>query len=259
MTPAERFTAAAPAILEAVDGGDPSAVLAAVRAALVGVQHYDLPLAWRHRPDPVFPSTVLVAAFHIELKSPNWFMSDWRRRSSLKAKWVAALWRMLCRLEGVASREGLVHLGLAPACTERMHIQVIRLAPNVRRFIRDQDNSAFVTKQMSDALNVVGLLKEDRREWYQSAPLLQDVSPIGTYSRDVRGRTVFVGEPVTVFVLRPAAMVRSVFAEGDRDVAVHKYVHAAPSEQVPADDGGTGRRGAGGGVRRRVGARTVDV
>ena len=254
MTAMQRFAAAAPDLLAAAVAHDPG-LLQRVRQALVGLQHYDLPVGWKHVPYPVFLSTCWIGVFAAELASPNWFMNDWRRRKQLKGKWLTQFRRMVCRVEGVASHEGLELLGRAPRCYDRMYVQTVRLVPSVRNFIRDDDNSAFVTKQMSDALKEVGLIKEDRREWYTASPLLQDVSPITVPGRDKKGRTVERGVPVVVVILWPVAST-SLLAGAPH---VDRLVHPPTSRQVPTDHRRTEERRAVPDVRRRVRARAVDV
>lgn len=222
MTGVETFHAIAPELLAAAAAGDdPSKLLALVRRALAGLQHYDLPVGWKDVQDPLFPTTAWVAAFHVKLQSPNYFMRDFRIRSSLRKQWNRELQNMLVKVEQVASFTGLKLLDRAPRCGDRMAIQVVRLVPSVREFLRDDDNAAFSCKQLGDALQDVGLIKEDRREWLTPAPLLQDVSPIG--------------RPVTLFILRPRTP--APLTRGVPDVHV-------PSPEMPRRGG----RAADGGV-----------
>src|SRR6185436_20573898 len=97
---------AAPALLEAAAASDPQ-LSHLVRAALRGLQHYDLPLGVKIVPDPLFPSCSWVAAFHEKLESPNFFMRDWRLRKALRSKWTKHLQVMVTRVERVSSWSGL--------------------------------------------------------------------------------------------------------------------------------------------------------
>ena len=85
---------------------------------------------------------------------------------------------MVARAEKVAARSSLIALGRVPACQVRMALQVVRLVPSVREFLRDDDNASFCTKGLADALTDVGLIRDDRREWLRTAPLIQDGSTI---------------------------------------------------------------------------------
>lgn len=181
------FEAAAPMLLAATQAADPRLGLL-IRQALRSLRHYDLPIGVK---DTSTVSPSWIAAFHYKLESPNVFMRDWRIRSHLRKKWNTHLWKMITRTEGVAAHEGLVELGRAPNCQVAMAIQVARLVPSSREFLRDSDNTAFCVKSLGDALKDVKLIREDRREWFTPAPIIQDVSPIGV--------------PVTVFILRPAS------------------------------------------------------
>ncbi len=200
MSGPERFRQWAPRLLEAAEHAD-SRLLEYARQALSGLEHYDLPIGWKHIPDPLFPSTCWVAAFLYKLESPNYFMRDWRLRKTLRARWGNQLRDVVTRIEGVASWKGLELLGRKPVCRDRMSIQVVRLVASVRQFLRDDDNSAFAAKGLNDALKDVGLICDDRSEWFTPAPLLQDVSPVE-------------GHPVTLIILRPrAAGERRIRAE----------------------------------------------
>lgn len=242
MTGVERFLSWAPQLLGAVETPD-SRLLEYARQALSGLAHYDLPIGWKHVPDPLFPSTVWVAAFLMKLESPNWFMRDFRIRSGLRKKWNVHLRTMVAKVERVASFSALELLARAPACHDRMAIQVIRFVPSVRQFLRDDDNSAFSTKQLSDALKDVGLVKEDRREWLKSAPLLQDVSPIA-------------GIPVTLFILRPAPLTPTLRSGVPH---VQEPVPSLPRRLRDPEDGGAEEGRTVPRPRRKAGPRAVDA
>lgn len=257
MTATERFHAYAPELLEAAQRNDP-ALLAIARRALTGTLPQELPLGWKHVPDPLFPATAWIGVVDVELKSPNWFMRDFRIRSGLRKKWNVALRRMVTRVERVASWEGCTQLGRVPKCHDRMRIQMVRFTPSVRNFLKDDENSAFCSKQACDALKDVGLIKDDRRELFTSAPLLQDVSPVTFDELDPKtGRLVPRAVHATLFILWPLALGDGLFS-GDPSHA-HRSTHAAPPRQVPPDDGRTEEGRTVPGVRRRAGARAVDV
>jgi hypothetical protein len=241
MTGVARFHEWAPRLVAAADQAD-SRLLEYARQALSGLEHYDLPIGWKHVPNPIFPVPSWVAAFQVKLESPNYFMRDFRIRSSLRKKWVSQLWQALTKVERVASRQGLLELGRAPRCQDRMAIQVIRFVPSVRMFLHDDDNTAFCTKQLSDALKEVGFIKEDRREWLKAAPLLQDVSPIA-------------GIPITLFVLRPAPTAPSL-RSGDSNV--HDATSALPRGRRQPQHGGAEEGRARPRLPRKAGPRAID-
>jgi hypothetical protein len=254
VTGVETFKALAPELLRAHVDGDPQ-LLALVRKALIGLQHYDLPLGVKIVPDPLFPSTCWVMAVAGELKPPNaWLKSPWQQ-SHLSKQWERRFRTAVTKTEGVASWEGLELLGRRPVCHDRMHIQVVRLVPSVRNFIRDDDNTSFATKQFSDALKRVGLIKEDRREWYTAAPLLQDVSPIAVPASDRKGRPTTAGVAVVLFILRPTTVAGLLPGVPDADRS--QYAPAHREETHVARRTEAGRTDAG--RRRRPRARAVDV
>lgn len=197
------FQSAVPNLLALSAAGD-VAVLEAARQALARVEQYELPLAVKVDTERMFPAPAWVFAMKGELKSPNWFMGDFRRRKQLRSWWGTRFREAVTRAENVASWSGLEELGRAPACSVPMRMQVVRLVPSVRHFIRDEGNANFSTKQFDDALQDVGLIREDRREWFTAAPVRQDVSPIKV-SAYVRGREVEVGLAVVLMMLWPAA------------------------------------------------------
>lgn len=224
MTGVETFRALAPDLLAAVEAERPPAeLLGLVRRALIGLEHYDLPQGVKVEVDPVWNTPAWVVVCQAELKTPNWFMNDWRRRKQLKQGWLVKLRDVIARIEGVASWAGLEAMGRAPRCDAKMALQLVRLSPSVKHFIRDEDNSAFCGKQLSDAMKEVGLVREDRREWLSASPLLQDVCPITVASFDKKGRPVQVGIDAVVFILRPA-LVSSRFS----GVSVHDHAETDP-------------------------------
>jgi hypothetical protein len=228
----ETFRFYAPHLLEWVTAGWPE-LGRRVLQSLHGLERWDLPIGWKDG------AGAWIAAFHIKLESPNFFMRDFRIRSAARAKWTRQLIAMIGKVEGVASHRGLIELGRMPNCQIPMAVQFVRLVPSAREFIRDSDNLAFSVKSIRDAMTDVGLIKDDKFKWLHAAPVVQDVSPIGV--------------PVTLFILRPADLPAATLG-GSR---VHQPAHQIAHRESGAQDGGTEEGRTVPGPRRRPRARAA--
>jgi hypothetical protein len=224
------FRAAAAALVAAARAGDPN-LSVLVRQAMRHLERYHLPIGLK-------VDDALVGLMPEKLQGVNMWMNDWRKRSYLRKKWGTHLRLVVCDAEEVASFAGLESLGRAPACRVRMTVQIVRLVPSVREFLKDDDSLAGAPKQLYDAMKDQHLIREDRREWLQMLPPVQDVSPSGA-------------TPVTVFFLWPAPP--------SADPGGPRHVHdtaPAPADQEGRAEAGKSRRRrrASQDVLRRAGA-----
>lgn len=176
------FEGSLPTLLEAMYREDPRMALL-VRQAARDLQPYHCPIGRRDGRTWIF-------VFRQKLESPNRFRAHWSLQNGARAKWEQQVRIVICQALEVASWEWLAQLGRRPDCREKMRLQIVRLVPSSREFIRDDDNLAFSRKGLSDAMKRCGLLKDDRREWLDARPIYQDVAPNGF--------------PLTVCVLWPA-------------------------------------------------------
>lgn len=193
------FHRALPKLFELAHARDPRLGLA-IRQSLRDIHHYHCPIGVR-----VGDAWALVIAE--KLTSPNKWMSSGFRQHGNRTKWERLLKAAILRALGVASWQWLEELGRKPATHVKMTLQIVRLVPSSREFIRDDDNLAFSRKQVSDAMKHVGLLKEDRREWLETLTIHQDVAPNG--------------KPMTVFLLWPT------------DVGLFESIPTTHAEGVP--------------------------
>ena len=239
MTGVEIFRSTAPELLAAAAAGDPN-LSVQVRQAMRELAHWDLPIGLKFSDD--MHRDAWVGLLPHKLQGVNQWMNDWRRRKQLRQKWGGLLWKVICAGERVASRLGCEELGRAPKCGMKMAVQVVRLVPSVREFIRDDDGLASAPKQLYDAMQDVGLIREDRREWLAMQPVVQDVSPIAHTA-------------VTVFFLWPAPVAGLLTGAPNADRRAHPLARG----ESPTDDRGTEEGRAVPGVRRRARARAVDV
>jgi hypothetical protein len=95
-----------------------------------------------------------------------------RRRKAFEA----AIRVAVCKALGVACWAGLVELNRAPdrATAGRMCLAIERRVPSRRNFILDDgDNLPYSAKPIQDALKRCGLIREDRRSWLRTAPIVQ--------------------------------------------------------------------------------------
>jgi hypothetical protein len=177
------FHQSLPRLFELAQARDPR-LGQAVRQALREIHHYHCPIGKQ-----LGPAWAFVIAE--KLTSPNKWLSSGFRQHGNRTKWERLLKAAILRALGVASWQWLDELGRLPATSVKMTLQIVRLVPSSREFIRDDDNLAFSRKQVSDAMKHVGLLKEDRREWLEALTIHQDVTPNG--------------KALTVFFLWPTA------------------------------------------------------
>lgn len=175
------FHGALPKLFELAHARDPRLGLA-IRQSLRAIHHYHCPIGVR-----VGEAWALVIAE--KLTSPNAWKASWMLQQAQRKKWEKLLKPAILQALGVASWEWLGQLGRTPETHCKVTMQIVRLVPSSREFIRDDDNLAFSRKQVTDALKRLGLLKEDRREWLDSQSIYQDVAPNG--------------RPLTVFLLWP--------------------------------------------------------
>lgn len=129
-----------------------------------------------------------------QLKSPNaWNGRHWRYKHRETQEWEKAVFYEIARQRGVKGVLGaLLVLGAFPwqACMERRGVQITRVVPSARNFIRDDDNLRFATKPLNDALKRLKLIREDSRKWLvQDAPT-QEVSTDGQYYTRITIREV---------------------------------------------------------------------
>lgn len=109
----------------------------------------------------------------------------WREKSRERKAWQAHVVNALVLSCGYATARTLVHAEALPGaqggCMDRRRVEVIRLAPARRNFIRDDDNLRFAVKPLLDALKHVGLIRDDHRKWIDLPLPTQDVSSDGTF------------------------------------------------------------------------------
>lgn len=165
------FHQALPRLFELAHARDPR-IGQAVRQSLREIHHYHCPIGQK-----LGPAWAFVIAE--KLTSPNKWMSSGFKQHSNRTKWARLLQAAILRALGVASWSFLQELGRLPATHVKMTLQIVRLVPSSREFIKDDDNLAFSRKQCTDAMKHLGLLKEDRREWVEALTIHQDVSPNG--------------------------------------------------------------------------------
>ena len=176
------FESSLPQLLERARARDPRIGIL-IRQALREVHHYHCPLGFR-----IDQAWVFVIAE--KLQSPNKTMASWMLQQNARKKWQKLLEPAIAKAAGAASFNWLQQLGRAPACAEKMVLQIVRLVPSTREFIKDDDNLAFSRKQSTDAMKHLRLVKDDRREWLDALPIYQDVASNG------RALTVFILWPV---------------------------------------------------------------
>jgi hypothetical protein len=121
-----------------------------------------------------------------KLRSPNEYLGmHWREKSRERKAWQAHIVnalvgslsydiaRVLVRPEILAGGNG--------GCQIRRRVEVVRLAPGRRNFIRDDDNLRFAVKPVLDALKHIGLIRDDHRKWIELALPTQELSLDGTF------------------------------------------------------------------------------
>jgi hypothetical protein len=234
VTGREIFVERVPELLATARAGVDHRIGVHTRDAVRELQHYECPIGLK-----LGDAWVFVVAEKLE--TPNRFRAHWSLQNGARAKWEKGLRAVICAALGVASWEGLQVLGRRPTCTTKMALQIVRLVASSRQFIRDDDNLAFSRKGATDAMKRTGLLKDDRREWLTARSIYQDVAP--------------AGHPLTVFYLWPdetAGLFEGV-------PHVHRRVHPPAHPEGHAPDRGAEEGRAVPRVRRRVGARAVDV
>lgn len=83
---------------------------------------------------------------------------------------------------GARSIQGALQaMGVGQTCEEKRAVQVTRLVPSARNFIRDDDNLRFAVKPMFDALKRLKLIRDDSRTWLTHETPTQEVSTDGQY------------------------------------------------------------------------------
>ncbi len=182
MAASTAFATLAAGALERAQVGDHT-LSVFLRQALTPLGHWALPLGWTDERD------AWVLAMPKKLDSPNRHRAHWSVLNSARATWERLIWATVAKTRGCASATWLKEMGRAPQCGQHMAVQVIRLVPSVRQFIKDDDNRAYSAKPVHDSLKRVGLIKEDRREWLTASTIVQDVSPFAV--------------PITVVILWP--------------------------------------------------------
>lgn len=121
------------------------------------------------------------------LRSPNEYLGmHWREKHRERKAWEAHLTNAIVASEGIPAARALLGPGAALShcvgqCSVRRRIEVIRLAPSKRNFVRDDDNLRFAVKPLLDALKRVGLIKDDRRQWIDLPLPTQEVSTDRTF------------------------------------------------------------------------------
>jgi hypothetical protein len=76
-------------------------------------------------------------------------------------------------------KSGRLKAGQVIPVEDRRRVSVVRLVPKRANFLRDDDDLAYTVKPVHDALVNGGFLLNDRREFLESAPVQQGVSPDG--------------------------------------------------------------------------------
>jgi len=246
----DRLRAWAPDLITAARSGDLRLSLLC-RQALSALYGFDLPCG-------VKIDDAWIGVLPRKLQGVNRWMSSHFTRKQIRKDWTRALWTAICRVEKVASRDGLQQLGRAPTCTIKMQVQIVRLVSSVREFIRDDDSLGGAPKQLYDALQDVGLIHEDRREWLVMHPPVQDVSTIPAQEWTSQ-HPRFV--PVTLFLLWPDPIghVAPVRPPRRSDATLQGHTHPAAPRESRAEERGAGAGRTTHDLRRRVGPRSVDV
>lgn len=121
------------------------------------------------------------------LRSPNTFLGmHWREKNRERKAWQVTFTNAVVDTIGLPAAQALLgpdsglH-GATGGCQTRRRVHVIRFAPSRRNFVRDDDNLTFALKPVLDALKHCGLLKDDRREWLERPPVIQDLSADKTF------------------------------------------------------------------------------
>lgn len=116
-----------------------------------------------------------------ELRSPNRSGFAWMRRRE-REEWRRAITNAVAIYAGVTTAAGVqmvkrtLSLFVPAGVKERRRVVITRLAPSTRRFIRDDDNLNYASKQLLDELKVAGIIYEDRREYLERPMPTQAVS-----------------------------------------------------------------------------------
>jgi len=105
-------------------------------------------------------------------------------RHGITKEWEQEIWVQ------VAQRTGAKGVVSVLACmnaipelkrnvSERMRVEIERHVPSRRNFIQDDDNLAFCSKPVLDALKRQGYIKDDSRKWLDHPSPTQHVSADG--------------------------------------------------------------------------------
>jgi Holliday junction resolvase RusA-like endonuclease len=138
-----------------------------------------------------------------ELKSPNrWNGRHWRYKHRESQEWEQAIWVEIAQQAGARTAVQVLHaMNAIPAVRAirereqvKRRVQVTRLVPSSRNFIRDDDNLRFSVKPLLDALKRLGLIRDDSRKWIELPTPVQGVSTKGGW------RTVIEIEPIEAAV-----------------------------------------------------------
>jgi hypothetical protein len=122
-----------------------------------------------------------------ELESPNRHRGGhWSTRHKVSQAWERAIasavgkswtsWSLITGQHRTPKR------GMKPTyARERRRVVIERHVPSRRRFIKDDDNLAFSSKEIRDALKRLGLICEDSRAWLECPAPEQKVSDDGAF------------------------------------------------------------------------------
>ena len=115
-------------------------------------------------------------------RNPHWSQKHRGRRL-----WMASLTNAMAGSLGYARARDLLvpESGLFGArgerCQERRRLEITRLVPSRRHFVRDTfENLPWTAKELRDALKYTGLIYDDSDKWTDTV-ITQDVSPDGTF------------------------------------------------------------------------------
>jgi hypothetical protein len=131
--------------------------------------------------------TRLELRIQARLSTPNEILGcHWRTKHRERKRWQAHIGNAVMVSLGVPVARELLGpeaalAGCRGVCEGRRRVEIVRFAPNRRRFIRDDDNLPFAAKPVLDALKHLALIRDDSRKWIDYVPVMQALSDDGTF------------------------------------------------------------------------------